>query len=1502
MPDREPHPPPDAERHRRIKAVLHAAAALEGPARASYLEDACAGDAALRADVERLLQSDGSDTGALGPGVCGAPGEEGPLTPGADLGPYRVERLIGSGGMGTVYAAHARAQGRPVAIKVIHPHLLLRPGVAERFRREVELGSRVEHPNVVRTLAAVTAVVEGRTLHGLVMEVVRGRTLRSVLDALGTVPESLLREIALQAAEGLGAIHAAGIVHRDVKPDNLLLTDDARLRITDLGVAKLTESAATLTGEGHFIGTLAYASPEQCRGEAVGPTADLYALGVVLYELATGGNPFAAQGAWASLRAHVELIPPPAREVRSELSPFVSAVIATLLAKDPRERFVSAQALRAVLADGESGSWWTEGIGRARAEQRPRVPVRLDTPLHGRARDVAELEAAWREARDGRGRVVLLMGEAGLGKSRLAHELVEAHAAEDIEILYGAYRADRHGGALRDALAGPLGGPDARERLESHLSDTPALVAPFAAYLRRDTPVPGSTVLHCSARDALILRVFQGLARRRPVLWIVEDLHHAPAEALRVLTSLAQAAARCRALLLVTSREPLPASVAEAWYRMPHLIRRDLSRLEDDDVQALVADALRDEEAGARLAPMVATLADGIPLFAFEILQGLEASGALDRASDGRFVERTRVERIAVPASLREAVLARLRELGQEESEVLDVAAVQGHAFEPDLIARVRGEPRIRVLEALGRLERRFGLVRSEGAVVRFDHPVVHEVVYEALPPALRAEIHRLLADALWERDGGGTPDAVRGAAAYRIVHHRLRGSEPTLAAPLLPAALRHLEATNEPEAIVDVAERALDVAGLEAREREQLLRRHAGHLQRLGRLARAEAAYREAVALADETTDPTARARARIALAFHEIVCARYEAALATLDEADADLRAAGDAALEAEALGGRGQAWWCLGRYDRARACHEDALRVARAAGLQRFEARASSDLGVVCHELGHLAQAETLLRRALALQEQLGDLRNRGVTRSNLANVFFDQGRRAEALELYEASLAYERMTANRSGEAVALVNLGAVLLSLGALAEAEGAWQRCVALTREIGARRVEAYAHHGLGQLAANRGDTAGACTSFERALRIRREIGNAQGISDSLLALGTVESAAGDVAAAAAHLKESVLIAEAADDENTALMATIHLAALGHGDASDAAGCGRPIPVDVGLPARLADTGLYADFERRMLAEGVLAYEPQYPLWTDGATKRRWIRLPPGTAIDGRDVDAWVFPVGTKLWKEFSLGRRIETRTMERRPDGSWRFATYLWTEDGDDAVLAPARGLIGAARTPGGHAYDVPSLTDCRTCHANEMQGVLGFSALQLSPDRDPLAPHAQPRPPGAIDVTDLLARGLLVNLPDPFREHPARVIASTPRERAVLGYLHANCATCHAPGRAADGLDLDLQVRLARPGNAPSPVHRSTLDVASRFRLPSATSNVRVAAGDPARSVLLQRLASRTPSIQMPPLGTHVVDEDARALIEAWIREDLPGRASVRPNNAPRGQEKEP
>lgn len=312
-------------------------------------------------------------------------------------------------------------------------------------------------------------------------------------------------------------------------------------------------------------------------------------------------------------------------------------------------------------------------------------------------------------------------------------------------------------------------------------------------------------------------------------------------------------------------------------------------------------------------------------------------------------------------------------------------------------------------------------------------------------------------------------------------------------------------------------------------------------------------------------------------------------------------------------------------------------------------------------------------------------------------------------------------------------------------------------------------------------------------------------------------------------------------------------------------------------------PARLADTGLYADFSTRAVDPRNVPYAPQYPLWSDGAAKRRWIRLPPGAVVDARDPEAWRFPVGTRFWKEFSWGGRpVETRYLERTRDG-WSYAAYAWSEDQSDAVLAPEGGAPTQQQVAPGRTHVIPSVADCKSCHQGGRAEVLGFGALQLSPDRDPLAPHAEPLEPGMPTLPGLVERGLIRGLPRALLDRPPRVAAATPRGRAAMGYLHANCSVCHDSVGPLASLGVSLRHRLgaAAPGDEPALV---AVGRPTRFRIPGPARIVWIAPGDPSSSAVVARMASREAILQMPPLGTRAVDVEALRLVRAWIEEDLP------------------
>ncbi|MFN0055883.1 MAG: protein kinase domain-containing protein [Planctomycetales bacterium] len=261
------------------------------------------------------------------------------------LGQYEVSGIIGSGGMGVVLKGFDRSLNRFVAIKVLAPHLAANAAARRRFSREAQAAAAVMHDNVV----AIHGVSEAGGLPFLVMPYVRGRSLQKRIEEQGVLSVVEVLRIGHQVAAGLAAAHAQGLVHRDIKPANILLEEGVeRLRITDFGLARAIDDAS-LTQSGVIAGTPQFMSPEQARGDAIDPRSDLFSLGSVLYVLCTGRPPFRAETTYGILRRITDAPAHAIREINAEIPDWLAAIVHKLLAKNPQERFASAEEVAGLL-------------------------------------------------------------------------------------------------------------------------------------------------------------------------------------------------------------------------------------------------------------------------------------------------------------------------------------------------------------------------------------------------------------------------------------------------------------------------------------------------------------------------------------------------------------------------------------------------------------------------------------------------------------------------------------------------------------------------------------------------------------------------------------------------------------------------------------------------------------------------------------------------------------------------------------------------------------------------------------------------------------------------------------------------------------------------------------------------------------------------------------------------------------------------------------------------
>ncbi|MHC4940943.1 MAG: serine/threonine-protein kinase [Planctomycetota bacterium] len=1074
------------------------------------------------------------------------------------LGAYRLTRLLGEGSMGAVY--YAEGPRGPVALKIIHPHLLSTPGFLERFVREAEIGRAVRHRNVVRTYECGAALERSRERNYLVMEYVEGRTLRDLLHELQRLPERLCRHIGREVARALAAIHAARVVHRDLKPENILITPGHVVKVMDLGVARLQDEAMRLSRTGDFLGSLEYAAPEQfgAGGEPDG-RSDLYALGVLLYELAAGQHPYRDDNPSKLFRNILDFEPRPVGEVNPQLSAFYEEAVHTLLEKDRERRFASAAELEGILDQGERSDWWRERARSLRREtKRPlrRIRVPRESALYGRDDDLARLHAAFEQARAGDGRVLLIEGEAGVGKTRLVDEFVGRlrQEGEQVNFLFGSYPpggAATASGAFSEAYREQFGAEGLEDALAECLASTPALIPGFAAVLRGEAPPAGAQALTRESLQTVFVHATRGLAAERTTIVLIDDLHFAPEEGRALFSSLAMIVPGHRLLLLGTMRPGVPERWIADVERLDQAERRVLSRLSPKDLARLLEDVFRSERLARELGHQIAIKSDGNPFFAFEIIQGLRDGNWIERQPDGTWITTQRIEDIQVPSSVVDLVKARVADLHDDERNLLDVASCLGFEFDSRVVAEVLGVARIPALQLLGRIEHRHRLVRAAGDRFVFDHHQVQEALYGALSKPLREEYHAAIGDAL-------APDG----SAVELFEHYLRGARGERALEYLDAALDRLEAGFLNDRAIALADRALDqLAG--DRRREVLMRKNA-RLHLLGRTAEQEVVIAEARALAQDD-----RARAKVEEASGDLLwrTGRYEEARGCFEEYLALCRATHDRDGEAGALQSLGRVFFAQGRYEEAEARFNEALAVAREIENRDAEGSALGNLGSVLHAVGRHADARAHFEQDLSISREAGNRLGEAGASGNLGNVFFALGRFEEARTHFEQSLAISRAIGNRHGEAIttgglgslcqmlgryadalsycerylaiareigqksseviALVNLGPLWWRLGQLERARDALERCLELCSQIGTRYPQGYALRALADVAEAEGDGAAALEHANAALALRRDLGHGDGVADSLIQVGELRMQVGEPDAARPVFREA---------------------------------------------------------------------------------------------------------------------------------------------------------------------------------------------------------------------------------------------------------------------------------------------------------------------------------------------------------------------------------------
>lgn len=1027
------------------------------------------------------------------------------------VGPVKVgiwtgTRCVGVGAMGEVWEARSPS-GVRVAMKCIRADLVGVERIQRHFVREARAAARISHPNVVQMHDFVT---DGAQC-ALIMEFVDGEPLSVWREAPPAGVELL--EIFDQILGALSIAHARGIVHRDLKPENVLLTrHDGRLvaRVMDLGVAHFRDEQATdRWSEDTLVGTPAYMGPEQALQAAdVSPATDLYAVGVMLFELLTGRRPFEAKSAMGTMMAHLrQPVPPLVLRAPYVAQTGLPELVQRLLAKTPEDRFRFASDVQRALAgctlQREGDPPARPRVARIRAMPAPEPALRRaerlgtactglvgvqEPPFCGRAAELSSLmDVARRVVREARTHVVLVEGSMGLGRSRLVARLREQLETEgSMQTWTGVSRwgADDEAGiraALADGLrCAGMTRAETEQRVAAWLARHDELPADeLAAVLQfldggRAEDTPANRVRGEEARTALLDRMTARAARAFPLCVALEDVHTSGGAPLRLARRLLNARThRPRLLVLTLSPEALDdrPGAREAYDQLCEIDsgrvhRISLQRMRENEMRRLVKAMLPlpDETADA-----MALRAEGNPLIAVELLRHLADSGRLDGFGPAPSPEELLTE---WPAGIQALMLERI-----------------------DLAARRHGPDDLVAWERLAWLGPRFprALARE---LFAFDDDTPTAPLDRALDSAILAGLlveephdglrfqHQLVRDALHQRTRH--PDARRKRALH---------------------AAQARERLPETHGYADQLTIARDYATAEAWARA------ASAYARAASAAHASQHFADAcdawTELADllarpdvphDVAEPAARIRAHLGFANAAVLLGRFDDTRSAIAAVDA-LATQHGRTPPAEATRLLAEVEAKSGNTRASRDLHEKALAAFDTRGDVRGGAHARFGLGLLELSDGRVARAEACMREALAAFESLGD-------DSSVAHCFSTLGRTAHAAGLHDEAAAliekaryrHERAD-NRLGLAHALLNLAEVSLARGDAADAQHRAQHAAQLFAEMGAEHGFAHTTLVRGRIAAASGQHAEARAAYEDAALAFAQLGDEQSLA-----------------------------------------------------------------------------------------------------------------------------------------------------------------------------------------------------------------------------------------------------------------------------------------------------------------------------------------------------------------------------------------------------------------
>jgi Nif-specific regulatory protein len=1071
------------------------------------------------------------------------------LAPEVQLPPrYQVDAILKETPAVCVYRVFDASDKRDETIKILR-HELSEPQQLLQFKTEFTTLVSVEHRNIIKVYDFGLLLDK---FPYFTMEYFQGRRMTEFFDGQNW---AALYDVILQIGSALHHIHHLGIVHLDLKPSNILVSDDGLAKLMDFGVA----AESTQLFDRQIRGTLQYMAPEVLRQDRVDSRADLYALGMTLYETVTGTLPGYGKAPIDVIRMHLDEEIRPPSSINPRVPPALEEIIIKLLEKDPRHRYASAAAL-------------VGAVALAAGKQVPAAELLVGSgelyaaPLIGRKSEVTQLMNAIAEARDGKGAGVIVMGSEGMGKSRIVRDATLRAQIEGARIFCGRCPINRK------TIYAPFF--EIFEQMVTAVNPTANTAEEIRRILRpivgdaEPAPVLGQKYrlynrIVQSMQDIYGFLSAVGSDSGSPLILIIDDLQWADPSTVELFQFLVTEAKHNKLLVIgtltvATSNDPSmeePGTTADFWEARGAegtvtLVR--VNALDEHLVREHVQSLLGEHDLPEDLIRWMLWESSGSPLNIRRIIDYLIAHQFLHWQPSGWVAEMARIRNLRIPGGAASILTERMDAAPDEQREVLEAAAVFGELAEVTLLTQLFDRPAeqtyllIRQLVTLGLFDE-----SNDGKTVSFPQIQLRDSVYASMPDRRRGDLHLRAAVALEPLFLAGS-----GQLLGQMAFHFARGSHyvkgiaySMMAGDVAARTLAHEEAAE----FYRIALELTDLGGVEEGKselREKLADAH----YRSNDFRGAMQGY-QFLLKAYQTPDGEERPNldvARVMKKIGKVLAKRgeYDAALSYLENALDHFQRAGSDADVGELLNRIAWIYKEKGDYAEAERSSHRALALVEKLGANVVYGYVKNTLGVIAYSLGDWQKARGLFLEALDLAESLNSLQLAKITKTNLGNTLWKLGDWDTALLYYKENLEQSEAEGDLWDLVTAYNNVGIIEFSRGRFHASAVLFEKSVRIDEKIGALENEALAQENLGEALEMLGRWQQALDHYQRCLTM-------QGFDESrasrvsvYIPLARLTNKKGDITKALEYAHKVFNAAERARDEDLLAEASYVLAQI----------------------------------------------------------------------------------------------------------------------------------------------------------------------------------------------------------------------------------------------------------------------------------------------------------------------------------------------------------------